>query len=90
MKRIDLNVYNKTMGILIDVSDEITYKQNPYPESINIPYQKLLLNYKELLDKNKKYYIMCLKGVHSRKVVSILEFYGYDVTQVMRNSEQPL
>lgn len=88
MKRIDLNVYNSTMGTLIDVSDEITYKQTPNPGSINIPYEKLLLNYKELLNKNKKYYIMCLKGVHSRKVVSILEFYGYDVTQVMRNSEK--
>ncbi len=88
MKRIDLKVYNSTMGTLIDVSDEITYKKNPYPGSINIPYEKLLLNYKELLNKNKKYYIMCLKGVHSRKVVSILEFYGYDVTQVMRNTEK--
>ena len=54
MKRIDLNVYNKEMGTLIDVSDEITYKKNPYPGSINIPYEKLLLNYKELLNKNKK------------------------------------
>ena len=87
MKRIDLNVYDKSMGTLIDVSDEITFKRNPYPGSINIPYEKLLLNYKELLNKNQKYYIMCLKGIHSRKVVSILEFYGYDVTQVTRNSD---
>ena len=28
MKRIDLNVYNKSMGDLIDVSDEVTYKNN--------------------------------------------------------------
>ena len=74
------------MGTLIDVSDEITYKENQVPGSINIPYEKLLLNYKELLNKNSKYYIMCTKGIHSRKVVSILEFYGYDVTQVTRNS----
>lgn len=87
MKRIDLNVYDKSMGTLIDVSDEITFKRNPYPGSVNIPYEKLLLNYKELLNKNQKYYIMCLKGIHSRKVVSILEFYGYDVTQVTRNSD---
>lgn len=87
MKRIDLNVYNPSMGTLIDVSDELTFKQNPYPGCTNIPYQKLLLHYKELLNKNKKYYIMCLKGIHSRKVVSILEFYGYDVTQVTKNSE---
>lgn len=87
MKRIDLNVYNPSMGTLIDVSDEITYKEKKIPGSVNIPYEKLLLNYKELLNKDSKYYIMCTKGIHSRKVVSILEFYGYDVTQVTRNSE---
>ncbi len=87
MKRIHLNVFDKSMGTLIDVSDEITYKEKMVPGSINIPYEKLLLHYKELLNKNSKYYIMCTKGVHSRKVVSILEFYGYDVTQVVRDSE---
>lgn len=86
MKRIDINVYNSSLGTLIDLSDEISYKVNPYPGSINIPYEKLLLHYKEYLDKNKKYYIMCSKGIHSRKVVSILEFYGYDVTQVTKNT----
>lgn len=73
------------MGLLIDISDYETYKEKMVPGSVNIPYQRLLLNYKELLDKNKKYYIMCSKGIHSRKAVSILEFYGYDVTQVVRN-----
>ena len=87
MKRIHLNVFDKSMGTLIVVSDEITYKEKMVPGSINIPYEKLLLHYKELLNKNSKYYIMCTKGVHSRKVVSILEFYGYDVTQVVRDSE---
>lgn len=87
MKRIDLNIYNKNMGLLIDISDPVTFQEKKVPGSINIPYQKLLLNYKELLDKNKKYYIMCTKGIHSRKVVSILEFYGYDVTQVIRNEK---
>lgn len=85
MKRIDLDTYNKDMGVLIDISDSLTYQKRMVPGSINIPYQKLLLHYKELLDKNKKYYIMCTKGIHSRKIVSILEFYGYDVTQVTRN-----
>ncbi len=74
------------MGTLIDVSDELTFKKNPTFGSINIPYEKLLLNYKQLLNKNKKYYIMCNKGIHSRKVVSILEFYGYDVTQVTKEN----
>ena len=85
MKRIDLATYNQSMGTLIDISDPITFQKKMVPGSINIPYQKLLLHYKELLDKSKKYYIMCMKGIHSRKIVSILEFYGYDVTQVTRN-----
>ena len=48
----------------------------------NIPYEKLMLNYKTLLDKNKPYFIICSKGTKSRKAVSVLEFYGYDVTQM--------
>ncbi len=85
MKRIDLNTYNKSMGLLIDLSDPTIYEEKKISGSVNIPYQKLLLNYKELLDKNKKYYLTCSKGIHSQKAVSILEFYGYDVTQVIRN-----
>ena len=90
MKKIDQDVYNVGMGTLIDVSDEITFKENPTPGAINIPYQKLLLNYKSLLEKNRNYYIICKKGIHSRKVVSILEFYGYNVTQVTRKEETML
>ena len=85
MKRIDLKNYDPNMGLLIDVSDAETYQKKMVPGSVNIPYERLLLNYEEILDKNKKYYIMCSKGIHSRKAVSILEFYGYDVTQVIRN-----
>lgn len=87
MKRIDLSTYTPNMGTLIDLSDAITYQEDHYPGSINIPFQKLLLHYKELLNKNEKYYITCKKGIHSQKAVSILEFYGYDVTQVTKNSK---
>ncbi len=85
MKRINLNNYDSSMGTLIDLSEPSFYEKNKIENSINIPYDKLLLHYKELLNKNKKYYFICSKGIHSRKVVSILEFYGYDVTQVLRN-----
>jgi rhodanese-related sulfurtransferase len=84
MKRIDLNTYQSNMGTLIDLSEPIDYVKQK--DSINIPYQKLLLHYEEYLDKNKKYYIMCSKGIHSKKLVNILEFYGYDVTQVIKNN----
>jgi len=82
MKRLNIKDYHKTMGPLIDLQHPIDYQKYHHPDSINIPYDKLMLNYKTLLDKKKSYYIVCHKGTKSRKAVSILEFYGYDVTQL--------
>ena len=47
------------------------------------PYEKLLYNPSLYLEKNKKYYFYCKKGIKSKKVVSILEIYGYDVIRVI-------
>ena len=82
MKRLKIKEYKYYMGKLIDIQNPIDYKEYHHPDSINIPYEKLLLNYKTLLDKKESYYIVCNKGTKSRKAVSILEFYGYDVTQM--------
>lgn len=84
MKRIKLSEYNKNLGTLIDIEDEYTYSKNPTPLSINIPYQKLAYHYRDYLDKNKSYYIICSGGQKSRKLVNVLEFYGYNVTQVYK------
>ena len=81
MKRISIKDYSPSLGTLIDVRDPNYYKQDENM-SVNIPYNQLLLNHKKLLDPTKKYYITCAKGHKSKKAVSILEFYGYDVTQV--------
>ena len=82
MKRLDIKYYNRSLGTLIDVQSVRDYQKYHHPDSINIPYETLLLNYKKILDKNKPYYIVCTKGSKSRKAVSILEFYGYNVTQM--------
>lgn len=82
MKRMNINSYSRDMGTLIDVQNVVDYNLYHHPDSINIPYEKLMLNYKTLLNKNNPYYIVCKKGTKSRKAVSILEFYGYDVTQM--------
>lgn len=84
MKRILLSEYNPSLGTLIDVQNPLDYEKTPTPGSINIYADKLLMNYKKNLDITKRYYIVCNKGFLSRKVVSILEFYGYDVTQVIK------
>lgn len=82
MKRINLSDYNSSMGILIDVQHPVDYKNNPL-SNINIYADKLLMNYKSMLDYSKKYYIICSKGTLSRRVVTMLEYLGYDVTQVI-------
>ncbi len=85
MKSIKESNYNPSMGILIDVKDPISYKEKHNPYSINIYYDKLLMNHKTILDKNKKYYIICDKGHKSKQAVRILSFYGYDVTYVINS-----
>lgn len=84
MKRIKLSEYNPSLGILIDVQHPDDYLIHPTMGQ-NIYADKLLLNYKNILSKNKKYYIVCNKGYLSRRVVAVLEFYGYDVTQVIKD-----
>ena len=73
------------MGTLIDVKDPISYGEKHNPHSINIYYDKLLMNHKILLNKYKKYFIICDKGRKSKQAVRILEFYGYDVTFVINS-----
>lgn len=70
MKTININEYIHD-GELINL-DEID------------TYEKLLYNPNLYLDKNKKYYFFCKKGIKSKKVVSILEIYGYDVVRVIK------
>ncbi len=82
MKKINLTDYNKKLGLLIDIRHPLDYINNHHEDSINIHYQKLLYNHQKYLNKNEKYYIVCSKGTISKKVVSQLEYFGYDVTQV--------
>lgn len=83
MKVINYKDYKPNMGELIDIRDPLTAKESPFPYSKNVYYEKLLMNYKTLLAKNKRYYIICGKGKKSKEVVRILEFYGYDVVYVI-------
>lgn len=81
MKKILLSDYKEYMGTFIDVNDN---DHKMFPSAIHIPYEKLLINHKELLDKNKPYYIYCNGGIKSKKAVNILDFYGYNVTLVYK------
>ena len=71
MKKILLKDYKKNMGVFIDVNNN---DSKVVEGSIHIPYEKLLVNHKELLDKNKKYFIYCNGGIKAKKATNILEF----------------
>lgn len=83
MKRISIEAYQKEMGTLIDLSSIEGFLSKHHPYAINIPYQKFMLYYDQYLNKNEPYFITCKKGVHSNQAVRILEYLGYDVTQVV-------
>jgi len=70
MKTININEFTHD-GELINL-DEID------------TYEKILYNPNLYLDKDKKYYFYCKKGIKSKKVVSILEIYGYNVIRVIK------
>lgn len=81
MRKILLSEYKDSMGVLIclNITDDLKINKVKY-----ISYDDLLTNYREILDKNKKYYIYCNSGIRSKKAVMILEYYGYDVTLVLK------
>lgn len=83
MQVINIKEYNPNLGPLIDVEDASFYKMKHQNEAINIPFTELSYNFQNLLDKNKHYYIYCNAGNKSRRIVAILEIYGYKVTQVL-------
>lgn len=81
LKKILLSDYQSKMGIFIDINNN---ESHVVSDEMHIPYEQLLINHKELLDKNKKYFIYCNGGIKSKKATNILDFYGYDVTLVYK------
>lgn len=84
MRQIKYRDYNISMGPLIDVDDPENYFNNHMPEAKNIPKDKLLCAHSSYLNKDKTYYITCSKGIKSKKTIRILEFYGYNVIQLIK------
>lgn len=88
MKRIRFQDYQSYMGTLFDLGDNDTYQKRKVSGSVNISYDKLMLHYQNYMKKGIPYFILCTKGIHSKKAVAILEYYGYDVTQVYLEEEK--
>lgn len=83
MKTINYDDVKNLNVTIIDVQDNYLYKCNPLG-NVNIPYDNLIDNYKNILDKTKKYYIVCDKGHLSKRACQILEYFGYNVVMVVK------
>ena len=80
-----ISVYKlkKLKGInVIDIRSIEKYNNRHIEGAINIPLEKLLINFNKYLSKSKRYYIYCQMGVQSRKLCQILKNNGYDVVNV--------
>jgi len=68
--------------IIIDIQDRKEYNLWHYPGSINIPYDELMNNYRNYLNKSDTYYFYCKSGKLAKRVVSILSYLGYDANYI--------
>lgn len=62
---------------IIDVGDKYSYNESHKQGSINIPYDKLINNYRSYLNKNETYYFYCKSGKLSKRAAMILSSLGY-------------
>lgn len=76
MTTINLSNYNSSMGRLF-VLDDLNVLSGE-----KIKASQILDNPSKYLDKNSTYYFICRNGVTSRRVVRILEVYGYKAVKV--------
>jgi len=72
---------------IIDIRNREKYNNGYIYNAINIPLEKLLINFNKYLEKNKKYYIYCQKGVQSKKICQILKMNGFDVVNILGGYE---
>ena len=67
---------------IIDIRSKEKYNNNHIPNAINIEQEKLLLEPSKYIEKEKRYYLYCQKGMSSFNVCKILTKLGYKVTNI--------
>ena len=73
MYSADINSIKYKRGIkIIDIQDKYNYQLFHLNGAINIPYDDLMNNYRDYLNKNETYYIYCRSGKLSKRVVMVL------------------
>ena len=73
--------------IIIDIRNAQSYNNNNIPGSINIPFEKLIVEPQKYLQKNKTYYLYCQQGISSGRICQILRNMGYTCINIMGGYE---
>ena len=85
MKEITFNdfyqLYQKESLSVLDVREEVEFKQVHIESAQNLPLSSLSDTY-EVLDKNQTYYVICKSGIRSAHACQFLTEKGYDVVNV--------
>ena len=85
MKEITFNdfyqLYQKESLSVLDVREEVEFKQVHIESAQNLPLSSLSDTY-EVLDKNQTYYVICKSGIRSAHACQFLAEQGYEVINV--------
>ena len=72
---------------IIDIRSVEKYNNRHIVGAVNIPLERILINANKYLDKTKKYYIYCQRGIQSKKLCNILKNNGFNVVNVIGGYE---
>lgn len=72
---------------IIDIRSIEKYNDNHMPGAINIPLDKIIIEFEKCLDYDKTYYIYCQKGIKSIKACNFLRRKGYKTVNIIGGYE---
>ena len=73
---------------LIDIREKFEYILGNINQSINIPYNYLMMMPENYLEKEKTYYLYCGTGSKSRRVCNYLNQQGYHTIDLIGGYER--
>ena len=71
------------MKKIIDIRANYLYNFKHIKDSVNIPWQLLLINPLEYLNKSDEYYLICEYGHQSKMVSDILNKNGFNTHSII-------
>ena len=74
---IEFNSINKYSFTVIDIRDSNSYLIGHLDNSLNIPFNQLIINPQKYLNKENNYLLVCEYGFKSKKTAEILKRQGY-------------